>query len=57
MEYKRGKHVINEIQRTIDAAEALKIGDFETVGELMNERYLSIYLILYLSNSISILSN
>ncbi|KAL1453044.1 hypothetical protein WDU94_007220 [Cyamophila willieti] len=38
-EYKRGHHVVTEIDRTYKGAHALKEGDFETFGKLMNESH------------------
>lgn len=38
----RTKHVIEEIQRTMDAAEALKNGDFKKMGELMKQSHTSL---------------
>ncbi|KAI5699103.1 hypothetical protein M8J75_016349 [Diaphorina citri] len=38
-EYKRGHHVVTEIDRTYKGANALKEGDFETFGKLMNESH------------------
>lgn len=35
LEYQRARHAISEIARTVDAAEAMKAGDFERVGRLM----------------------
>lgn len=34
-DYKRAEYVIEEIQRLLDACEALKRGDYETVGKMM----------------------
>ena len=34
-DYKRAEYVIEEIQRLLDACEALKQGDYETVGQKM----------------------
>ncbi|KZC08586.1 PREDICTED: galactokinase-like [Dufourea novaeangliae] len=36
---KRTRHVVTEIQRTIDAAVALEKGDFDMFGKLMNESH------------------
>ncbi|CAL7935994.1 unnamed protein product [Xylocopa violacea] len=36
---KRTRHVVTEIQRTIDAAVALEKGDFKKFGQLMNESH------------------
>ncbi|XP_011641987.1 galactokinase-like [Pogonomyrmex barbatus] len=36
---KRARHVITEIQRTLDAAVALEKGDFQQFGRLMNESH------------------
>ena len=41
-EYLRALHVITENKRTIDAAEALKNGDLQLFGELMNRSHLSL---------------
>ncbi len=38
----RARHVIGEIKRTTDAIEALKAGEFETVGKLLNESHFSL---------------
>jgi galactokinase len=35
LEFQRARHAISEIARTVDAAEAMKAGDFEKVGQLM----------------------
>ncbi|XP_025414042.1 galactokinase-like isoform X2 [Sipha flava] len=40
--YKRARHVITEIERTITAAEVLKRGDYKTFGELMNASHNSL---------------
>ena len=40
--YRRGRHVVGEIQRTIDAAEALKNSDFQILGELMYASHASL---------------
>lgn len=39
---KRARHVVTEIQRTIDAATALEQGDFKKFGQLMNESHNSL---------------
>ncbi|XP_052869513.1 galactokinase-like [Anopheles cruzii] len=39
---RRARHVITEIQRTTDAAEALKANDFVRVGQLMTESHRSL---------------
>ncbi|CAK9803855.1 GALK1 [Anthophora plagiata] len=39
---KRTRHVVTEIQRTIDAVAALETGDFNTFGHLMNESHNSL---------------
>ena len=39
---KRAKHAVYENQRTIKAVEALKAGDIETFGALMNETHISL---------------
>ncbi|KAL0122514.1 hypothetical protein PUN28_007312 [Cardiocondyla obscurior] len=36
---KRARHVVTEIQRTLDAAVALEKGDFQQFGQLMNESH------------------
>lgn len=36
---KRTRHVVTEIQRTMDAVSALEIGDFDKFGQLMNESH------------------
>jgi galactokinase len=41
-EYACAKHVVSEIQRTIEAREALKAGDFRLFGQLMNESHISL---------------
>ena len=38
----RAKHAVYENQRTIDAVEALKKGDIETFGKLMNASHVSL---------------
>lgn len=40
--YRRGRHVVGEIQRTVDAAQALENNDFETLGELMYASHASL---------------
>ncbi|NWK53992.1 galactokinase [Verrucomicrobiaceae bacterium N1E253] len=40
--YRRGHHVVGEIQRTIDAAAALKANDFDTLGSLMYASHASL---------------
>lgn len=40
--YRRGRHVIGEIQRTIDASAALKASDFDTLGSLMYASHASL---------------
>ena len=42
--YKRAKHVINEIERTLKAAKALKNGSLDEFGCLMNESHDSLRL-------------
>ena len=42
VEYKRARHVIGEIQRTLDAVEALNKGKYEKFGQLMNESHASL---------------
>ena len=39
MEYKRGRHAITEIKRTLDASKALKENDLNRLGVLMNESH------------------
>lgn len=40
--YRRGRHVVGEIQRTIDASKALKNSDFDTLGALMYASHTSL---------------
>ena len=40
--YRRSRHVVGEIQRTIHAAAALKINDFDTLGSLMYASHTSL---------------
>ena len=40
--HKRARHVVGEVQRTSDAVEALKAGDLETFGKLMNASHVSL---------------
>ncbi|XP_055390172.1 galactokinase-like [Condylostylus longicornis] len=40
--FKRARHVITEIKRTLEAAEALKNQDFEKMGTLMTESHTSL---------------
>jgi len=40
--HRRCRHVVGEIQRTIDAVEALKANDFEKLGALMNASHASL---------------
>ena len=40
--YRRARHVVGEVQRTVDAVEALKAGDIETFGKLMNASHVSL---------------
>ncbi len=40
--YKRARHVITENERVLQAASALSVGDYETVGQLMNESHASL---------------
>jgi len=40
--YRRGRHVVGEIQRTMDAAKALEINDFDTLGSLMSASHVSL---------------
>ncbi|MDL2241613.1 galactokinase [Bacteroidales bacterium OttesenSCG-928-L03] len=39
---KRARHVVGEVQRTVDAVAALKAGDLETFGKLMNASHVSL---------------
>jgi hypothetical protein len=39
LEYKRGRHAITEIQRTLDASKALKENELNRVGMLMNQSH------------------
>jgi galactokinase len=40
--YRRARHVVSEIERTLQAAEALQAGDWATVGELMYASHYSL---------------
>jgi len=40
--YRRSRHVVGEIQRTMDAVEALKANDFEKLGNLMYASHASL---------------
>ncbi len=40
--HKRARHVIGEVQRTTDAVKALKAGDIEAFGKLMNASHVSL---------------
>lgn len=40
--YRRGRHVVGEIQRTVDAAQALENNDFDTLGKLMYASHTSL---------------
>lgn len=40
--YRRGRHVVGEIQRTVDAAKALEQNDFDTLGALMYASHASL---------------
>lgn len=42
IQLKRAKHAVYENQRTIDAVAALKAGDIETFGQLMNQSHISL---------------
>ena len=42
--FRRARHVITEIQRTSDAAEALKSGNYPLFGKLMVESHKSLRL-------------
>lgn len=39
---RRARHVVNEVQRTIDAVQALRKNDIETFGHLMNASHISL---------------
>ena len=41
-EYLRARHVVTEIQRTFDAVQALRSGDYRKFGQLMNESHNSL---------------
>jgi galactokinase len=40
--YRRARHVITDIQRVLDAAHALRVGDVATLGELMKACHVSL---------------
>lgn len=40
--HKRARHVVGEVQRTSDAVQALKVGNLELFGELMNASHVSL---------------
>jgi len=40
--HKRARHVVGEVQRTADAVKALKAGDIEKFGKLMNASHVSL---------------
>ena len=40
--YQRSRHVVSEIQRTMDAAKALEANDFDTLGPLMYASHASL---------------
>ena len=40
--YRRARHVVSENQRTLDAANAMRVGDAETLGKLMNASHASL---------------
>lgn len=40
--HKRARHVVGEVQRTTDAVQALKAGNLENFGELMNASHVSL---------------
>ena len=42
VEFKRARHVISEISRTEQAVKALRLGEYETFGQLMNESHESL---------------
>jgi galactokinase len=39
---KRARHVVSEIQRTVDAVSALRANEIETFGEMMNASHISL---------------
>jgi len=39
IEFRRARHVVSEIKRTVDAVDALKKGDLNKFGKLMNESH------------------
>ncbi len=41
-EFKRASHIVSEIQRTLDAAESLTTGDFDTLRQLMYASHASL---------------
>lgn len=40
--HRRARHVVGEVQRTTDAVKALRAGDIETFGKLMNASHVSL---------------
>lgn len=40
--YRRARHVVGEVQRTLDAVEALKAGDLTAFGKMMNASHVSL---------------
>ena len=40
--YRRARHVVSEDARTLDAANAMRVGDAETLGKLMNASHASL---------------
>ena len=40
--FKRGRHVITEIERCVEASEALKLGDYSQMGKLMTSSHVSL---------------
>jgi len=42
VEFRRARHIISEIERTVTAAQAIKAGDWSRVGELMVASHLSL---------------
>ncbi len=40
--YRRARHVVGEVQRTLDAVEALKKGNLSAFGEMMNASHISL---------------
>ena len=44
--YRRGRHVVSENERCVAAAEALKLSDYVTFGQLMTASHRSLRLVL-----------